>query len=141
MNGLSGEGIVSRVRKTLDGLKIREKRPVIDKFREFTGGNPVGKKELVQSFRAGIAESLGIPTELLPEQNVRDWITTFIKSFVKPEQYAAVAPNEGQVKQLGTLIGMIMNEGLSARDKMVQGQTHAQETSRKRLLDRISVAK
>ena len=111
---------------------VERDTPILTKIRGRLGKDEktvANQDELVLSFRKGIAEGLGLPLEVVEEQNVRLWIVTFIKSFVAPEYQAKISPKIDEVIELGKYIGIIARSAYEAQSVPVEGSDSSDSKS------------
>lgn len=121
---------------------LRQKTPLLDKIR---GNSLFGNKltesqqEMAEEFRRGIAEALGVPPETIQQGPVQKWIVNFTKAFVKPEHWKEVAPQVGQIRNLGKQIGSIIANALSRETRTVVPQEEV-EPERKYSNDKSDIS-
>jgi len=110
------ESVAMMTEKTIFPF-LREKAPIVDRIREKTGrtnSNLVSSpSELATSFRKGLAEGLGLPLEALDIQGIQKWMVEFLKSFVTSEMMEKVAPNVGEITNLGRDLGNMLRSSFT----------------------------
>jgi len=70
------------------------------------------QKRLMEKFRTGIAEALGVPPEAIKEEPLERWIIEWSKAWVKEEYWASAIPSDYEVYRLGKELGTILKDSL-----------------------------
>jgi len=120
---------------------FRERAPVLDKLKglqaqqaqQKAGITPEtlneAQKRLMDEFRRGIADALGVPPEAIRPEPVERWIVEWTKAWVSPEFYAqavvAMTASEAHRlgKGLGEMIATFIAEQPSGRSEEASEQT------------------
>ena len=104
---------------------IRDKAPIVDFIRGKSNANqlPDTQNDLVQSFREGLAEGLGIPVEAISQEDMKNWLVQYIKAFISPEHMDKIAPSLSEIKALGVSLGTLIRGSFEVPvndDKLIQ---------------------
>lgn len=83
-----GVRVLDRIRERPLIRRIRSRFP----FLQVVGVTPEtltpAQRELMEKFRRGIADALGVPPEAIREDVLARWVVEWSKAFVKPEYWA-----------------------------------------------------
>lgn len=112
-NGKKEDRIIDRI----TSLKILEKKGPFRQFfnsQELTSENLTDEqRRLAQSFKEGIAQAIGVPSDHIQEEPIQRWIINFTRAFVKPEFIKeTIAPTTRLMKLRGQELGVIIREGI-----------------------------
>jgi len=113
--------IADLLRERIEKFRERAKeRPLltrvtkrIEEFRgQYAGTTPEtlteAQKRLMEEFRRGIAEALGVPPEAIKEEPLQKWIIEWTKAWVKPEYLKQIRIRASTVYELGYHLGRIL---------------------------------
>ena len=109
------------LRERVEKIRKRaEERPLItrvtkriEEFRgQYAGTTPEtlteAQKRLMEEFRRGIAEALGVPPEAIKEEPLQKWIVQWTKAWVKPEYLKQIKVRASVAYNLGYHLGRIL---------------------------------
>jgi len=68
-------------------LRIVRNIPILAFFSGQLAPTTPQQRELMEKFKVGIAEALGVPPEAIREDIVERWFIGFARAFVKPEYW------------------------------------------------------
>lgn len=106
-----------RLLDRITSLKILDKKGPLRQFfgsHELTAENLSEEQQrLAHSFREGIAQAIGVPTEYIKKEPIHKWIINFTQAFVKPEFLKeTIAPSPRLMKIRGQELGTIIRESI-----------------------------